>query len=368
MSRYLVRFTPMEPYFFGNERGLNYPGSASQYQNLYFVRGENMPLQTTLLGALRFMVLQKYGRKPDEFGEIKDQEKKIGLSSFDPEKKAEQGFGVIHKLSPVFLTDAAGIHYIPAPMDHNLADEAKNTDDFISYSPFRNYKTITTADGQKLYTEEYDLKKGVVSGFMSLADGGIHEDLFSGTIRVGINRKNQKNGFVKKEYKRLKNDFSFAVYCDLDGEWENMPATVFLGQGHSTFRVQPQKADDHPGIERETLDFFHRNHPLFAEGTAYTLLYCLGDSFMLPAKEDDVSGLYDGLLFAVTDVRDFRSMQTKADGGSLTRNKQTTLYHLMKAGSVLIAENDDKARKWLDRYKHKNATNIGFNTFVGIDE
>ena len=386
MNRYLIRFTPMESYFFGNERGLNYPGSMSQYQNLYFVRGENTPLQTTLLGALRFMLLQKHGRKPDDFSKLKgkeevekdkqngldsvNEEELIGKNSFNPENKQDQSFGVIKKLSPVFLTDTIGVHYIPAPMDHNLADKEKNTDDFVEYAPFGHYKKMRTADGEKLYTEEYDLKKGVVSGFMSLVDGGIHDDLFSGSLRVGINREEQKDGFFKKEYKCLKNGFSFAVYCDLDEAWENMPETVFLGQGHSTFCVQAERADDHAGIEQETLDFFRRRHTLVGREKKYTLLYCLGDSFMLPVTEEDkVKGIYDGLLFAVTDTRDFRSMQTTTlkDAARLIRSKSPVLYHLMKAGSVLIAENDESAQAWLNRYKHANAETIGFNTFVGIE-
>ena len=61
-------------------------------------------------------------------------------------------------------------------------------------------------------------------------------------------------------------------------------------------------------------------------------------------------------------------MQTRlADGPHLIRSKQSVLYHLMKTGSVLIAENDDKARAWRDRYERENAKNIGFNTFVGLE-
>ena len=181
MSRYLIRFTPMVPYFFGSERTLNYPGSASQYQNLYFVRGENTPLQTTLLGALRFLLLQKHGRQPDNFSKLKaSEEALIGKNSFipEPQEGEDEGFGVITKLSPVFLTDDAGVHYIPVPMDHNLADEKKNDDGKIVYSPFQHYNqkaskdangntvytgdpiTLDTADGVKLYTAEYDVKKG----------------------------------------------------------------------------------------------------------------------------------------------------------------------------------------------------------------
>ena len=182
---------------------------------------------------------------------------------------------------------------------------------------------------------------------------------------MGINRREKENGFFKKEYKRLKTGFSFAVYCDLTEEWGKMPETVFLGQGHSAFHVQAEPADKQLGIERETLDFLKQYHPLFVPKKKYSLLYCLGDSFMLTKEE---MGLYDGLLFAVTGVRDFRSMQTKlADGPHLIRSKQSVLYHLMKAGSVLIAENDDLARAWRDRYRNQYAQTVGFNTFVGLE-
>ena len=109
----------------------------------------------------------------------------------------------------------------------------------------------------------------------------IYDDLFSGVLRVGINRREQENGFFKKEYKRLKTGFSFAVYCDLNEKWENMPETVFLGQGHSAFHVRAEKADEHPGIEQETLDFLKQYHPLFAPEKKYSLLFFLGDAFML---------------------------------------------------------------------------------------
>ena len=74
MTRYLLRFTPLEPYFFGNERGLKYPGNKSQYQNLYFVRSENTPSQTTILGTLRFLVLQANGRSANDYSELKKNE------------------------------------------------------------------------------------------------------------------------------------------------------------------------------------------------------------------------------------------------------------------------------------------------------
>ena len=53
MSTYLVRLTPQEPYFFGNEKNLEFKGQKNRGQmtNRYYIKSERTPLQTTLLGA-----------------------------------------------------------------------------------------------------------------------------------------------------------------------------------------------------------------------------------------------------------------------------------------------------------------------------
>ena len=56
---YLLTFTPQEPYFFGNEKSFTYPGqkNGGQYGNRYYVKSEQTPSQSTLFGALRYLMI-----------------------------------------------------------------------------------------------------------------------------------------------------------------------------------------------------------------------------------------------------------------------------------------------------------------------
>ena len=49
MNTYLVRLTPQEPYFFGNEKNLEFKGQKNRGQmtNRYYIKSERTPLQTT---------------------------------------------------------------------------------------------------------------------------------------------------------------------------------------------------------------------------------------------------------------------------------------------------------------------------------
>ena len=103
----------------------------------------------------------------------------------------------------------------------------------------------------------------------------------------------------------------------------------------------------------------------------YTRLYCLGDAFMAGGTRDGAGGMYDGLLFASTDSREYRAMRTvlTEKGQRLIREKQEeVLYRLMRAGSVLLAEDGAAAKAWLERSVSKYENNVGFNAFVRLDK
>lgn len=372
MTKYLLRFTPMAPFFFGNERGLYFPGSKSQYQNLYFVRSENSPSQTTVLGALRFLLLQANGRSANCRDALsKEEGELVGKGSFSFEEKSVQNFGAIGSISPVFLMKGEDC-YIPAPMDHNAADVTAGG----KYSPLRQYEEASSLDGGILYAKDYDSKCGVVSGYVSLKDGEVleNDELFSPVVRVGVNRRQQgkdDGGFFKREYKRLKDGFCFAVSCELDeskmgNNIPKIPKIAYLGQGHTPFRVDIDKNPSSPdGLKIQVSEFLKTKHS-FADGQEkaeeYVMIYCLGDAFM--TSEDKEKDLYQEALFGVTKSRDFRSLSTELKDGRLHLNKSGSLYHLMKAGSVLIFKNDADADVWTNRFKHENASKIGFNAWI----
>ena len=92
MSSYLVTLKPLEPYFFGGERTFSFGERANKeivtYSN-YFIKSEDLMSQTTLLGALRFLILKMNGKLNLPSSETIDL---VGKASFSFER-ASQNFG-----------------------------------------------------------------------------------------------------------------------------------------------------------------------------------------------------------------------------------------------------------------------------------
>lgn len=356
---YKITFKPAEPYFFGNEKSSTFPNPKvhSGYSNSYFFRSEETPSQTTILGALRFLFL---ACKRSDF-KYSDEQKKIntasiGKASFSISSVDMQEYGVIGKISPVFIqkkNDENGfVTLIPTPMDHRK--EAGVT----TYTPFSDYRNVPTADGAKLYAADFNVKEGIERSYMSLSDGKIHtkKDVFRNDLRIGINRSSKKDGFFKKEYKMLNDGYSFCVYADLDTErykaitgkdFEiDKPHCVFLGQGKSAFTVTfTEEENTLKNSVQEFLAKFTRNLPTF--------IYCLGDAFVSDFMNNEV-------LFCAVDTKDYRSFITDSAGNV---EKGGQLHRLLAAGSIIVPKGDCK---WTDKNNKPNAQKIGFNTFVTI--
>ena len=56
--KYLITFTPMEPYFFGGERTFGF-GKESDRKPPYYIVSEKKPSQPTLFGTLRYIILSQ---------------------------------------------------------------------------------------------------------------------------------------------------------------------------------------------------------------------------------------------------------------------------------------------------------------------
>ena len=348
---YKILLTPAEPYFFGNEKSFKYPGqeTGGAYSNNYFIRGEDLPSQSAILGVLRFLLLPNI--KTDYSYSDKEKEengKAVGKESFNIDSFDVQDFGVIKNISPVFITDGADT-YIPVPLNDNSAvgkriigeaTEARKIKDYVPLSDFRIISN--TSDGKRLYTEEYDVKSGLSSGFLNLTDRCIYSDFIHSTIRVGINRHTEKNGFFKKEYKTLRKGCSFAVYAQIDKDVDDTPISVFMGQGKSPFSVRFIKAENTLVRDVESV--------LSGAPDDYSLIYCLGNAVVN-------SNPCENTLFSAYRSSDYRSFMTNFNQSV----KKGTLHRLIKAGSIFIT---DKPDEWMKDHSNKNAEKIGFNQFI----
>lgn len=342
---YRVTFTPSGSYFFGNEKNFKYPNqeNGGHFGELYYIRGENVPSQTTILGALRYLALPPEKRT---YNAAKDDSAKryIGAESFSFESAEIQEFGAIKSVSPLFITDGK-TDYIPTPFDHNEEKSSKE------YTPFFVYHTVDTIDGIRLYTQEYNAKKGITDTWMSVKDGKIESSMFESEVRIGINTQQRENAFFKKEYKILKAECSFVVYAEIDTEIfppePSTTMTVFLGQGKVPFAVR--FAEEENKIDKKTKDLLCEKHKKLRYGFAY----CQSDFLV---NEQIPSG-----IFAVTKTRDHRSFQTEKTGKI---KKGSQLHKLISAGSIFLFEKEDPFGDFTG--KQKNAETIGMNHIIII--
>lgn len=340
MKTYLVKFKPLEPYFFGNEKNFVFPKeegvSGNSNPTSYYIRSENGPSQSAILGALRYILLP---HKKNDWNytqqEWEANNRIVGKKGFDPTED-NPDYGVIESISPVFLYNNSKKEvneaiYVTLPFDCKSKE----------YDTFTEYKTINTVKGKKYYTDEYDAKKGIESGYVRLDKKEVlyTDEIFAKSTRVGINRSANEKGFFKKEYVSLKEEYSFAVYMTIK-EDEICPEdnTVFMGQGKSTFAVSFIETDENP-IETGVKKIINDN-----------IVYCLSDCFV-------DSSVYDMCYFAITKTKTYR-MYTKK---SRTVNKGSKLYRLVTAGSIFIPRDKDE---FLNEVRKKHLSKIGYNVFV----
>lgn len=337
MKTYLVTLTPQEPYFFGNEKTFLFEKEENQGQrgNSYYIRSERTPLQSTLMGMMRYILMPyKDHKHPEQNAPV------IGAESFKIDAE-NRSFGVIKKLSPLFVVNG-GEKYVATPFDC-IADSER-------YTPFSDYKTVETNSGKKLVTDEFVAKKGIADSYMNLSDGKTvpSYEIFGKETRVGnikvTSGKNEK-GFFKKEYVFLKNNFCFAFYAELDDSAvipTGGKTTAFLGQGKSLFSVSFEEQENN--LESEVKKLLPAD-----------INYCLSDVF----ADSDV---LEHCEFAVVETRDYRAYITNPDGRI---TKDPVLYKLIKAGSVFIISDKEK----FDALTQKpNCQIAGFNCIVSREE
>ena len=345
MSMYLMRLTPWEPYFFGNEKTFNFPGSTvADKQNRYFIMGEKIPTQTTLIGTLRYILLPV--RK--EFREYTDDDKQIngetvGYRSF--QYGSENKFGKIKGMSPVFLLKG-NERLIPTPFDHTVIIDEKET---TCYMPFAQYESLGL-NTEKEYPTAYNAKNGITGSFLNIDEskdgkktGSICQpwDIFKTDTRVGINREAKSSGFFKKEYIALEKEYSFGVYVELADDLIPQDSVAYMGQGKSLFTVSFERVeDDAPEKFYKVVGSFLR------DGIAY----CLSDVFA-------ETTIYDHVSFAITDTRDYRAYTT--NDGKVT--KASKLYKLIRAGSVFKTSTLGELKKDIS---DPNVEVIGYNKIV----
>lgn len=340
MTTYLLRLTPMEPFFFADERSFAYPlrSYPGQQGDRSRVAGEPTPSQTTLFGALRYLLLphkraDRTAYTPAERAAIAAA---VGEHSFDPQATERQCFGGIRGMSPLFLLQGEQ-RLVPMPADHVTGQPV--------YTPFDDYRPVETHDGMRLYTPCYDHKRGVSDGYMAVDSGAAvdRRELFCTQTRTGNRTGSTEDmGLYKREMTVLHPGVSFGVYVTLEDTLQPRDGLLLMGQGSHVFSAAFTEQEN-------TLEAAVRAR--LPRGT----VYCLGDTFIY-------DGLWDDLLFAVTRTRTYRALGTAY--GQVTRG--SILHQVLRAGSVLLPRD---IPAFLERARgNENRRQVGFNTLLTREE
>lgn len=335
-EKYLVRFTPREPYFFGGENTFR-TGDTSRY----YISSLTEPSASTLIGVLRYVLLEQNGLLKTN-GKYSPAEKAacdelIGPSSFTVGKK--NSFGKLKSISPLFLTCGSDF-YIKTPLNCRASGVGK------AYEPFAmSDEAVFTSFGKKMrfpLKDEYKCKNPVSGeSFMSLSDRSIIDELFLRTERVGIAKKLKENGFFKKEYCLLKEGFSFAVVIELEDGVKLGDGLCYMGREKSAFSLSVEKTE--LNIEKLICE-------CLAKASDDEFYYVFGDTFVEETFE------YTDFAMIRTDV--IRMLSTKTEKDTLKITCCNEFYQVLKAGGVMYA-NDITV---------SGDTEYGFNKIVKVEK
>lgn len=396
MSVYKILFTPLEEYFFGDEGSF----TSKIEESKYFLISKDMPSQTTVFGLMRYMGLKHVKGDFDyTFLEKKENEEHIGKYAFDMEKATENCFentyGKIKRMSSVFIHENnGGISRIYVSLPKDASNEMKENeenkkqgDDRKNYTSILKDKltTIKTGNGNKLLPENFNHKKGILNGYISI-DGGycyknkeIREENGNGNkilteifrsikrsnIRIYDEEEREKNdkmsSLFKREYKNFHNNlegkFSFGVFLETDFEddfvKENFNRIIGMGLGNKKFKVTAEKTDEIEKKARLNEDFIlkvdkiFKNHPQKDK-----LIY-----FISPTYIKDSNKIIEDSLFSSISTTTNRPQKRKEDN---TISKIKELYRMIEAGSIILVEDSEKFLREIDSCAMKK---IGYNHF-----
>ncbi len=384
-KKYLIKFKPVDLFFFGQENKYRrrLENGKEKFEADYYQESAYFPQQTTILGALRYLLLQENGQIPVQ--DFSKAEKLIGKQSFTM-SNSPLDFGVIKSLSPVFIVKKdkkdknKDKFYIPNPKDMAL-----KCDMVRIFSP-RKIEVKTNRPNTLLVFDEYNEKEGIGKFLINMEDlddfynyteddvySGKEKYLFEKVEKIGItkNKLKSENGKYKIDnkagdekafYKQIfltfkENDTSFGIVVELE-EGHNLPSKTMvpLGAEKSLFEVSVEDYAEHT-LEK-LVKWKNYNGDLYK-------LVLLSDTYIEDNNPEDY-------LFSISETKPFRFLSTsieKDNYGQLHRSPKR--YNLFEAGSVFYFDDKNKAEKFGNKITGQKAENfdkIGYNKYIVIDK
>lgn len=379
-KRYLVKLTPHATFFFGGERSF---GGVDGQQANYMVQSNYFPQQTGILGLIRHQLLLQNGCI---VGNGIDKSKKVEAGKLIGEKsfrigEGPLGFGLIQKISPVFVSTPKNDFLFPANKEYQLVTN-NQTKEFVArelsvYGPKASLDTDENEQSNSnthYYLKDYDPKDGLPDLLFNKNgsirrrydclpedDGKLFNGIFIKNTQTGIHKNyagvtEEKAYYIQTSY-RLVQDYSFAFLVELKDEpsfnFGSQPNVIFGGE-QSAFKMEVS----------EFAQSFDDIKPQYEKTPAFDKLTLLSDAFVQDNRISDVSD------FTISDAVDFRCLTTSvrdtnnyadlpSDGKKSAVWKSEKL-NLLKKGSVFFGDTVE-IEKCL---KEPNFEMIGYNQYT----
>lgn len=384
MYTYLIKLTPLDKFFFGQKKTFGDDNAN------YFVYSSLFPQQTTLLGLLRYQLLQIAGEEIFKDNKIQDEHKAgelIGKQSFSPFVKDKLQFGIIQSLSPVFIIDKKNKDEYFRPVGRRFQKENEK-------APY-NLLHLSCQAGCPPIFGEYKPKKGLASCWLSSKSHTLlnEEDFFTKDERIGIRKDYEgatnDDAFFCQRYYRFKNfkkvvedeeakvckqppvrvhDFCFATVLETEKAIEHEKLNgriVYLGGERQPFLMEVSEETFKLNIESSTL----------TSGEKHYTVVLLSDAMIDPDHLSKVR-------FASTEVKDFACLLTHVGTQKFynKENKRQEQYlkksatalslqkELYARGSVFYFDTKEQANQFCeDLEKVPNFHTIGYNHAIIIE-
>lgn len=421
-----ISLRPLNNFFFGGESSFNEPGVDKSRRTSYVLHSRRFPQQTGALGLIRNQLLLQSGLLSDNTAKIRDKEQAkilIGPHGFRLGAK-EENYGVIRKLSPVFLEAIDGKLCVPAPLDDVQIPGEEND------KPPRNMVFEMKDIGEnetKALLRHYREKAGVYTQFQHPDKGNaLLGQLYSSHKQVGITKaarpwgnsvekKGDESGYYYQTFLRFtpepkpfKNEHSegeppfyiagFCFYVELSKEatgkeiryeWSEEPARnakdnrfslqdalVEFGGERSTFHMRVNKIDD---ADWPIFKTAYQNTYIAEELKNKVLrLVCLSPCYvqgldelrLLTHLRVSETVPFRFLRSSVESTENYQEVKRKegAQPDQAIRNQvplgllESKLFQLFDRGSVFYFDAEKKGQ--IEQlFKHKDFQTIGYNQY-----
>jgi CRISPR type III-B/RAMP module-associated protein Cmr3 len=382
--KYLVNFTPLQPWFFGGEKTFDFGsvneknGKDSELGNRrYYVESLNTPQMTTIIGAIKYMILYASGFKFKNNWAYSDLEKeqlhKIAGQGSNPVDGDDLNkyLGLIKWVSPLMLKDGKSF-WLPAPVDHQGGGGK-------AYNPYKIEKCPGAISnfGTNVYAfKKYEAKNGLFEGWLNVSteiclanSGKDNEGIFEAEVRTGI-AIDVDGSFYRQEFKQFKNKaMSFCVSVEIDFDDQDLnghASTVMLGGKGSLFNAKFMKVceGDHDSFEL-ILESYKRIVIRSEEGNELIKSVAISDVFplFLPFSSECPLVAYNLKNFRTINFN-AKEMGKKESSmiKSFVKQFRSNSYTLIEAGMVVYYSPDFRIGELI--YKPDTLQIIGFNHII----